>query len=164
MKLNSFKGYDMSKFKMIREALREEEMRNPLTKTILDTAEGLMEAGVMDTEVAEEIARTLTEMGGPSELLNTLRFRAQAEEEESMNNVGGEEQWTQLTPDQEEQIVDIVNMQLHRLHTGADYTPADVIPIVRDVLDDVPGLEDPEAASAIADKLGRRILKGLQGF
>ena len=83
---------------MIRESLREEEMRNPLTKTILDTAEGLMEAGVMDSEVAEEIARTLTEMGGPSDLMSTLRFRAQAEEEESIYGVESEE-WNTLTPD-----------------------------------------------------------------
>ncbi len=155
----------MSKFKMIRESLREEEMRNPLTKTILDTAEGLMEAGVMDSKVAEEIARTLTEMGGPSDLMSTLRFRAQAEEEESRYNVGrGEEEWTSLTPDQEEQIVDIVNAKLHRLNTGENLTPADVIPVVRDVLDDVPGMEDPEVASTIANQLGRRILKGMQGF
>jgi len=154
----------MSKFKMIRESLRDIEKRNPLMKSILDTAEGLMEAGVMDSKVAEEIARTLTEMGGPTDLMNTLRFRAQAEEEESMDNVESEEQWTSLTPDQEEQIVDIVNMRLHRENTGADYTPQDVIAIVYDVLDDVPGLEDPEAARTIADKLGRRILKGLQGF
>ena len=157
----------MNKFKMIRESQLEVESRDPLKKTILDTAEGLMEAGVMDTEVAEEIARTLTEMGGPTDLMNTLRFRAQAEEEESMDGVEQceqEEEWTSLTPDQEEQIVDIVNMRLHRQQTGADLTPQDVIPVVRDVLDDVPGLEDPEVASAIADKLGRRILKGMQGF
>ncbi len=152
----------MSKFKMIRESLREEEMRNPLTKTILDTAEGLMEAGVMDSEVAEEIARTLTEMGGP-DLMKTLRFRAQAEEEESIYGVESEE-WNTLTPDQEEQIVDIVNAKLHRLNTGENLTPADVIPVVRDVLDDVPGMEDPEVASTIANELGRRILKGMQGF
>ena len=155
----------MSKFKMIRESQQEVESRNPLTKTILDTVEGLMEAGVMDTEVAEEIARTLTEMGGPSDLLSTLRFRAQAEEEESMYNVGrGEEEWTSLTPDQEEQIVDIVNAKIHQQTGGVDITPQVVIPIVRDVLDDVPGLEDPEVASTIANNLGRRILKGMQGF
>ncbi len=155
----------MSKFKMIRDSQLEVESRDPLKKTILDTVEGLMEAGVMDTEIAEEIARTLTEMGGPTDLMNTLRFRAQAEEEESMYNVGrGEEEWTSLTPDQEEQIVDIVNAKLHRQYPGRDLTPKYVIAIVLDVLDDVPGLEDQDAAIKIADKLGRKIFRELQGF
>lgn len=157
----------MNKFQMIRESQQIVERRDPLKKTILDTAKDLTEAGVMNEETAEEIARTLTEMGGPTGLVNSLRFRTQAEEEESMYRVGQSEQeeaWSSLTPDQEEQIVDIVNMRLHREQTGADITPQDVIPVVRDVLDDVPGLEDSEVADAIANKLGRRILKGMQGF
>ena len=155
----------MSKFKMIRESQLDAEKRNPLTKTILDTAEGLMEAGVMDNESAEEIARTLTEMGGPAGLMSTLRFRAQAEEEESMQGVEQceqEEEWTQLEPDQEEQIVDMTNMQLHRQFPKGNYVPQDVVAVVLDILDDVPGLEDQETAQAVANRLGRKIFHEMQ--
>ena len=157
----------MDKFDMIYDSQQEAESRDPLKKTILDTAEGLMEAGVMDTEVAEEIARTLTEMGGPTGLVNTLRYRAQAEEEESMYGVEQceqEEEWTSLTPDQEEQIVDMTNMRLNRQFPDGDYTPHDVVAVVYDLLDDVAGFENRRAAEETANRLGRRIHRELRKF